>query len=193
VCVCILKTLARSVLVSDAINAYLKTERPCALSLLFTFPIARGFSFEIYIATIKTTVSARIDVTPNVCVGMDVNDGPVSSSSENEDSLQTQPPTPPLSDASNDTTPPAKPPRSADIPPDPAPRPSEWVWPYQEGLSLASTRQHAIQHWNLPNIPNTGRKPDAPAPSTKALHDGIPKVNPLCDLWRQPGSITMVG
>jgi len=30
-------------------------------SLLFTFPIARGLSFEIYIATIKTTVSARTD------------------------------------------------------------------------------------------------------------------------------------
>jgi len=58
---------------------------------------------------------------------MDVNDGPVSSSSEDEDSLQTQPPTPPVSDASNNATPPAKPPWSADIPPDPAPRPPELV------------------------------------------------------------------
>ena len=82
-----------------------------AQSLLINFPIARGLSFEIYIATIKTTVSPRIDVTPNVCVAMDVNDGPVSSS---EDSLQTQTPTPLVSDASNNTTPSAKPPRSAD-------------------------------------------------------------------------------
>jgi len=102
-----------------------------AQSLLFNFPIARGLSFEIFITTIKTAVSARIDVTPIVCVAMDVNDGPVLSSEE-EDSLQTQPPTPPVSDASNNTTPPAKPPRSADIPPDPAPRPPEWEWPYRK-------------------------------------------------------------
>jgi len=86
---------------------------------------------------------------------MDVNDGPVSSS---EDSLQTQTPTPLVSDASNNTTPPAKLPRSADILPDPAPRPRppERVWPYHEGLSLASAREQAIQHWNLPKRPEYG-------------------------------------
>ena len=85
---------------------------------------------------------------------MDGNDGPVSSSSSEEDSLQTQPPTPPVSDASNNTTPPGKPPSSADIPPDPAPRPRppEREWPYHEGLSLASARERAIKHWNLPKL-----------------------------------------
>jgi len=34
------------------------------------------------------------------------------------------------------------------------------------------------------NVPNTGRWLDAYTPSTKALHDGIPKENPLWDLWR---------
>ena len=47
-----------------------------AQSLLFSFPIARGLSFEIYITTIKTAVSARIDVTPNLCVAMDVTADP---------------------------------------------------------------------------------------------------------------------
>ena len=78
---------------------------------------------------------------------MDFNDKPVSSSEE--DSLQTQPLTPPVSDASDNTTPPAKPPRSADIPPDPVPRPPEREWPYHAGLSLASAREQAIQHWNF--------------------------------------------
>ena len=72
-----------------------------------------------------------------MCSNMDYYDVPHPSSGEEEDfnsSLQTHLLTPPMSDASNDTTPPAKPPRSADIPPDPTPRPPEWVWPYHEGL-----------------------------------------------------------
>jgi len=150
-CVCILKH--DLYLFSYAINKrLLKTERACAPSL-FNFPIARGLSFEIYIATIKT-VSACIDVTPNVCGTMDV-DGPVSSSSS-EDSLETQPPTPPVSNASDSTTPPAKPPRSADILPNSAPRPPEREWPYHAGLSLSSAREQAIQHWNLPKRPEYG-------------------------------------
>ena len=75
--------------------------------------------------------------TSNMCSNMDYYDVPHPSSGEEEDfnsSLQTHLLTPPMSDASNDTTPPAKPPRSADIPPDPTPRPPEWVWPYHEGL-----------------------------------------------------------
>jgi len=48
---------------------------------------------------------------------MDDYDGPHPTSGGEEDSdssLQTQPPTPPVSDASDNTTPSAKPPRSAD-------------------------------------------------------------------------------
>jgi len=103
-----------------------------------------------------------------MCVAMVVNDGPVSSSSEDEDSLHIQPPTPPMSDASNDTTPPAKPPQSADIPPDPTPRPPEWVWPYHEGLCMESARQQAIQHWNLPKHPEYGSL----ARRTRTLYQG---------------------
>jgi hypothetical protein len=99
---------------------------------------------------------------------MYVNDGPVSSSSEDEDSLQTQPPTPPVSDASNVTTPAAKPPRSADIPPDPTPRPPEWVWPYHEVLSMESALQQAIQHWNLPKHAEYGTL----ARRTRTLYQG---------------------
>jgi len=105
---------------------------------------------------------------------MDGNDGPVSSSSSEEDSLQTQPPTPPVSDASNSTTPPAKPPRSADIPPDPAPRPPEREWPYHAGLSLASAREQAIQHWNLPKRPEYGTL----ARHTRTFYQGPAGWNP---------------
>jgi len=91
-------------------------------------------------------------------------DGPHPSSSSGEggaekdsnSSLQTQPPSPQVSDASNDKTPPAKPPRSADIPPDPAHRPPEWVWPYHEGLTMESARRQAIKHWHPPKHPEYG-------------------------------------
>jgi len=107
---------------------------------------------------------------------MDDYDGPHSSSGEEDSnsSLQTQPPTPPVSDASNDTTPPAKPPRSADIPPDPTPCPSEWVWPYHEGLSLASARQQAIQHWNLPKHSEYGTL----TRRTRAFYQGPARWDP---------------
>jgi len=107
---------------------------------------------------------------------MDVVDNePVSSSSsEEEDSLQTQPPTPPVSDASNNTTPPPKPTRSADIPPDPAPRPPEWEWPYHEGLSLASAREQAIQHWYLPKRPEYGTL----ATRTRTFYQGPARWDP---------------
>jgi hypothetical protein len=85
---------------------------------------------------------------------MDDYDGPTPASGEegSDSSLQTQPPTQPVSNASDSTTPPTKPPRSADIPPDlaPRPRPPEREWLYHAGLSLASAREQAIQHWNLP-------------------------------------------
>jgi len=90
---------------------------------------------------------------------MDDYDGPhpASGGEENSDSsLQTQPTTPAVSEASNNTTPPAKSPRPADIPPNPAPRALEWESPYHEGLSLASAREQAIQHWNLPKCPEYG-------------------------------------
>ena len=91
---------------------------------------------------------------------MDDYDGPSVSGGEDDSdsSLQTQPPNPPVSNASDSTMPPAKPPRSADIPPDPAPRPRppEREWPYHAGLSLASAREQAIQHWNLPKRPEYG-------------------------------------
>jgi len=108
---------------------------------------------------------------------MDDYDGPHPSSGGEEDSnssLQTQPPTPPVSDASNDTTPPAKPPRSADIPPDPTPRPPEWVWPYHEGLSLASARQQAIQHWNIAKHPEYGTL----ARRTRTFYQGPARWDP---------------
>jgi len=96
------------------------------------------------------------------------------SSSEEEDSLQTQPPTPPVSDASNNTTPLAKLPRSADILPDPAPRPLEWEWPYREGFSLASAREQAIQHWNLPKRPEYGTL----ARRTRTFYQGPARWDP---------------
>ena len=106
---------------------------------------------------------------------MDVNDGPVLSSSE-EDSLQTQPPTPPVTDASNNTTPPAKPPRSADIPPEPAPRhrPPEREWPYHEKLSFSSAREEAIQHCNLPKLLEYGTL----ARRTRTFYQGPTRWDP---------------
>ena len=57
--------------------------------------------------------------------------------------------------------------------------------------SLPDNRQYNTGIY--PNIPNTGRYPDAHAPSTKALHDGIPTENPLWEIWLKPASITTVG
>ena len=106
--------------------------------------------------------------TSNVCTNTNNNtdddyNGPHPSSSgeggaeeDSNSSLQTQPPSPQVSDASNDTTPPANSPRSADIPPDPTHRPTEWVWPYHEGLTMESARQQAIQHWHPPKHPEYG-------------------------------------
>ena len=107
---------------------------------------------------------------------MDDYDGPHPSSGEEDSnsSLQTQPPSPQVSDASNDTTPPAKPPRSADVPPDPTPRPPEWVWPYHEGLSLASARELAIQHWNLTKRPEYGTL----ARRTRTFYQGPARCDP---------------
>jgi len=42
---------------------------------------------------------------------------------------------------------------SADIPPDPTPRPPERGRPYFEGVSLELAQQLAIQRWQLPRRP----------------------------------------
>ena len=85
--------------------------------------------------TIKRPVSARIDDTSNVCTdadAMDVYGGPIPSSGEDSDnSLETRPPSPKVSDRRSSGTPPPKPARSADIPPDSASR----SLIYYDGLS----------------------------------------------------------
>ena len=110
--------------------------------------------------TIKIMVSDRIHDTSNVCTAMDVNDGPVSSSSGDSDiSLETRPP-PQVSDRSSSSDspppPPTKPARSADIPPDSASRPTKRARPYFDGASLELAQQEAILRWQLPRIPSTG-------------------------------------
>jgi hypothetical protein len=82
--------------------------------------------------TIKMVVIARIDDTSNVCTdadAMDNYDGPIPLSGEDSDnSLETRPPSPKVSDSDS---PPAKPARSADVPPNSASRTPI----YYDGLS----------------------------------------------------------
>jgi len=61
-------------------------------------------------------------------------------------------------------------------PPDPAPRPRppEREWPYHEGLSLASAREQAIQHWNLPKRPEYGTL----AKRTRTFYQGPTRWDP---------------
>jgi len=97
---------------------------------------------------------------------MDNYNGPHPSSGEEEEcdcdcdsSLQTQPSTPPVPDTStsSDSQPPAKPPRSTDIPADPAPRPFHSSEPaYYDGLTLLTVQEQAIQRWELPRRPEYG-------------------------------------
>ena len=87
---------------------------------------------------------------------MDDYDGPIPSSGEDSDiSLETQPP-PPVSDRVI-SPPPTKPARSADIPPDPAPRPPERAQPsYYTELSVVNAQEQAIQRSELPRRPEYG-------------------------------------
>jgi len=88
---------------------------------------------------------------------MDDYNGPHPSSSEedSDSSLQTQPPTPQMPDTSRSSD--SKPPSSADIPPDLAPRPPErWECRYYTGLSLERAQEQAIQRWELPRRPEYG-------------------------------------
>jgi len=76
-----------------------------------------------------------------------------------DSSLQTQPPTPPMPDTNtgSDSQPPAKPPRSADIPPYSAPRPFQSrELPYYDRLTLLTAQEQAIQRWELPRRPEYG-------------------------------------
>ena len=76
-----------------------------------------------------------------------------------DSSLQTLPSTSPVPDTStcSDSQPPAKPPRSADIPPDSAPRPFRSREPaYYDGLALLTAQEQAIQRWDLPLRPEYG-------------------------------------
>jgi len=97
---------------------------------------------------------------------MDNYNGPHPSSGEEEEcdrncdsSLQTLPSTSPVPDTgtSSDSQPPAKPPRSTDIPSDPAPRPFQSREPaYYDGLTLLTAQEQAIQRWELPRRPEYG-------------------------------------
>ena len=95
---------------------------------------------------------------------MDNYNGSHPSSGEERDcdcdnSLQTQPSTPPVPDTgtSSDSQPPAKPPRSTDIPADPAPRPFQNREPaYYDGLTLLTAEEQATQRWELPRRPEFG-------------------------------------
>ena len=87
---------------------------------------------------------------------MDVNDGPLWSSTDSlEASLETQH-LPPVSDSSNSGSPTAKPARSADIPPDPASRPPEIGCRHYDGLSLELAREKGIHRWESPWRPEYG-------------------------------------
>ena len=86
---------------------------------------------------------------------MDDYDGPIPSSEEDSDiSLETRPP-PQVSDSV--ISPPTKPARSADIPPDPAPRPPERPQPsYYTELSVVNAQEQAIRRWELSRRPEYG-------------------------------------
>jgi len=82
---------------------------------------------------------------------MDVKDGPLWSSTNSlEASLETQPPSPQVSDSDS---PPSKPARSADIPPDSASRTPI----YYDGISKQLAQEQAIHRWNYSDIPNMER------------------------------------
>ena len=76
---------------------------------------------------------------------MDDYDGPTQSSGEEDfdSSLQTQPLTPPVPDTSTGSysQPPANPPKSADIPPDPAPQPFQTREPLVQWAHVADSRR----------------------------------------------------
>ena len=80
---------------------------------------------------------------------MDAYDGPIPSSGEDSgNSLETRPP-PKVSDSDS---PPAKPARSADIPPNSASRTPI----YYDGLSKQLAQEQAIHRWGLPRHPEYG-------------------------------------
>jgi len=81
---------------------------------------------------------------------MDVNDGPISSD-DSDISLETQPPSPLVSDSGESPT--TNPRPSADIPPDPTPRPPEKKRSYYDGLSLELAQQQAIRRCRTPRYP----------------------------------------
>jgi len=93
---------------------------------------------------------------------MDDYDGPHPSSGEEEEcdcdcdsSLRTQPPTPPMRDTCTGSD--SQPPRSADIPPDTAPRPFQSREPpYYDGRTLLTAQEQDIQRRELPRRPEYG-------------------------------------
>ena len=136
--------------------------------------------------TIKRAVSVRTH-SSNVCTdasatnAMDDYDGPHPSSGEEvwlwfDSSLQTQPPTPPMRDTCPGSD--SHSPRSADIPPDTAPRLFQSRDPpTTTGARCWQPKSMLSSDGNYPDVPNTGRYLDAYAPSTKRQHGGIPKEN----------------
>ena len=63
----------------------------------------------------------------------------------------------PDTSTSSDSQAPAKPPRSTDIPSDPAPRPFQSREPaYYDGLTLLTAQEQAIQRCELPKRPEYG-------------------------------------
>ena len=84
---------------------------------------------------------------------MDVNGGPISSD-DSDNSLETQPPSPKVSDRRSSSDSQAT--RSADIPPDPTPRPPERGRSYYDELSLRLAQEQAINYWQLHRRPEYG-------------------------------------
>jgi len=103
-----------------------------------------------------------IDVISHVCTDMDVNGGAISSG-DSDISLETSPPSPQVSDRGD--CPATNPRPSADIPPDPTPRPPERGRPYYDGLSLELAQ--AIHCWRLPRQPEYGTS----ARGTRTFYD----------------------
>jgi len=88
---------------------------------------------------------------------MDVNDGLISSD-DSDNSLETQPHSPKVSDRSSSDSQATKPPaaRSADILPDRTPRSPERGRPCYNGLSLSLAQEQATHCWQLPRRPEYG-------------------------------------
>ena len=109
---------------------------------------------------------------------MDDCDGPHPSSGEEEcdcdSSLQTRPPNPPMHDTSTGSN--SQPPRSTDIPPDPASRPAERCGcHYYTGLSLERAQGQAIQRWELPRRPEYGTL----VKRTRTFHQEAARWDPI--------------